>query len=118
MEYLDEPLRPKEKSKDLSPVQADLNRAKHYPWTCATVFGTSLLVAGVVDYRSANLIDPFTQKKVFRFIGGVWVPLGLFLLVLPALETAVWERVRAQVWFWQTSYRTLPNPRLQTSDKN
>jgi hypothetical protein len=118
MEYLDEPLRRKEKPKDSTIVQPDINRAKNYPWTLLTCFGTSLLVAGIIDYRSSNLIDPFKQKRVFQFIGRVWMPAGLFLLVLPAVETAMWERIRAQVWFWQASYRTLPNPRLQSSTKH
>lgn len=117
MEYLDEPLRKKEKEKDLTPVQPDINRANDYLWIVLSCLGSSLLVASVVDYRSSNLIDPFRQKRVFRFMGRTWVPAGLFLLALPALETALWERVRAQVWFWQTSYRTLPNPRLQSSTK-
>ena len=117
MEFLDEPLRKKEKEKDLTPVRPDINLAKDYPWTLLTCFSTSLIVASIVDYRSSNLIDPFKQKRVFQFLGRVWLPAGLFLIVLPALETALWERVRAQVWFWQSSNRTLPNPRLQSSAK-
>lgn len=116
MEYLDEPLDRPAKS-NTEPLLRDLNIAYYFPGTLIAAFSTSLLVAGVVDYRSWNMTNPSLQKRVFRFVGGVWTPLVLFSLIFPVAETALWERVRQQVWFWQTAYLTLPNPRLLGNSK-
>ena len=117
MEYLDRPLVRKPAPPASAPLPSDINPVFRFPYTLAVGFSLSLAVAAVVDYRSNHLVNPMLQKRVFKFVGGVWMPLMLLLVVFPVGEAYLWEKVRKQVWFWQTAYMHLPNNRLARGGK-